>query len=292
MRILITGAGGQLGRELISVLNAAKTEIGSIDMEYLSADIVETDIGEADISNAATVDVLLETERPDIIFNCAAMTNVDGCESDLEGAYLGNVAGSRNLAIGAEKIGAKLVHISTDYVFRGDGTVPYCEWDSIDPATIYGKSKALGEKYVAEKCSRSFIIRTSWLYGKYGKNFVKTMLKLGSEREVVRVVNDQRGNPTNANDLVHHMLKLGLSEEYGIYHCSGEGECSWFEFAEKIMEYAGLPCKVEPCTSGEFASVTPRPKFSSLNNLALKCSVGNEMRHWEDALKSFLKSNG
>ncbi|MEG1495972.1 MAG: dTDP-4-dehydrorhamnose reductase [Clostridiales bacterium] len=289
MRILVTGAKGQLGRELVHVLNTAASDIGSIGMAYLNAEITETDIDEADIGNADVVNTLLQVEQPEIIFNCAAMTNVDGCETDYQGAMRGNAMGPGNLAVAAEKIGAKLVHISTDYVFPGDGTVPYSEWDTCNPKTVYGKSKLLGEQYVLQRCSQSFIVRTAWLYGAWGNNFVKTMLKLGKEQSEIKVVDDQRGNPTNANDLVHHMLKIALTKNYGIYHCSGEGECSWYDFSVKIMELAGLSCKVNPCTSAEFLRPAPRPKFSSLDNLMLKTTVGNEMRPWQDALKNYLE---
>jgi dTDP-4-dehydrorhamnose reductase len=188
----------------------------------------------------------------------------------------------------AEKTGAKFIHVSTDYVFAGDGTKPYVEWDLTNPQSIYGKSKRLGEEYALNFCKKTFVVRTSWLYGYIGKNFVKTMRNLGRTKDEIKVVNDQRGNPTNANDLAHHLLKLGVTEEYGIYHCTGEGECTWYDFAKKIMEYSNLSCKVNPCTSDEFPSPTKRPAFSSLNNLALKCTVGNEMRNWEEALKEYI----
>ena len=196
--------------------------------------------------------------------------------------------GVKNLAVCAEKIGTKLIHVSTDYVFAGDSAVPYVEWDLVNPQSIYGKSKALGEKYALSFCKKSFVVRTSWLYGYIGKNFVKTVRRVMKANGKMTVVNDQRGNPTNANDLAHHLLKLGLTNEYGIYHCTGTGECSWYEFACEIVALSGISGSVSPCSSDEYKTPTKRPAFSSLNNLALACSVGDEMRPWETALKEYI----
>ena len=288
MKILITGANGQLGNEIRSIIVSGKSEIGAIPKEYENCQIIATDVDELDITNTAEVLKFIEANKPDVILNCAAMTNVDGCETAYETAFKINAIGVRNLSSAAEKIGAKFIHVSTDYVFAGDGTKPYVEWDLTNPQSIYGKSKRLGEEYALTFCKKTFVVRTSWLYGYVGKNFVKTMRNLGRTKDEIKVVNDQRGNPTNANDLAHHLLKLGVTEEYGIYHCTGEGECTWYEFAKKIMEYSNLSCKVNPCTSDEFPSPTKRPAFSSLENLALKCTVGNEMRNWEEALKEYI----
>ena len=288
MKILVTGANGQLGNEIQSIISKGKSEIGNIPTEYKDCQIIATDVDELDITNTSEVLNFVKENKPDIIFNCAAMTNVDGCETAFETAFKINAIGVRNLGMAAESIGAKFVHISTDYVFAGDGTKPYVEWDLTNPQSIYGKSKRLGEEYALNFCKKTFVVRTSWLYGYVGKNFVKTMRNLGRTKDEIKVVNDQRGNPTNANDLAHHLLKLGVTEEYGIYHCTGEGECTWYDFAKKIMEYSNLSCKVNPCTSDEFPSPTKRPAFSSLDNLALKCTVGNEMRNWEEALKEYI----
>ncbi len=288
MKILITGANGQLGNEIQSIISKGKSEIGAMPKEYEACQIIATDVDELDITNTAEVLKFVKENKPDIIFNCAAMTNVDGCETAFETAFKINAIGVRNLSSAAESIGAKFIHVSTDYVFAGDSPKPYVEWDLTNPQSIYGKSKRLGEEYALSFCKKTFVVRTSWLYGYVGKNFVKTMRNLGKTKDEIKVVNDQRGNPTNANDLAHHLLKLGVTEEYGIYHCTGEGECTWYDFAKKIMEYSNLSCKVNPCTSEEFPSPTKRPAFSSLENLALKCTVGNEMRNWEEALKEYI----
>ncbi len=288
MKILITGSNGQLGNELTSILQKGESEIGIIPDCYSNAEIVPADVEQLDITDFDAVGAFFEIERPDIVINCAAMTNVDGCETMQDIAYKVNAAGVRNLAVAAERVGAKFVHISTDYVFRGDGTVPYVEWDKTDPQSVYGKSKALGETYAIGFCTKSFIVRTSWLYGYIGKNFVKTVRRVMRERGAMTVVNDQRGNPTNANDLAHHILKLAATEEYGIYHCTGNGECTWYEFAKEIVALSGIPGTVSPCTSAEYKSPVKRPEFSSLSHLALSCAVGDEMRDWKSALKEYI----
>lgn len=288
MKIMITGCKGQLGNELQSILKSLKSEIGDIPGEYKNAEVSAVDVDTLDITDYLSVKEFVLSENPDIIFNCAAMTNVDGCETMLETAYKVNAAGVRNLAMAAKLVNAKFVHISTDYVFAGNGTKPYKEWDMIDPQSVYGASKALGEKYALAFNDKTFIVRTSWLYGYIGKNFVKTVRRVLREKGSITVVNDQRGNPTNANDLAHHLLLLGVTEEYGIYHCTGEGECSWYEFASEIAKLSGFEGKVLPCTSEEYKSPTKRPEYSSLENLALKCSVGNYMRDWKTALNEYI----
>jgi len=198
-----------------------------------------------------------------------------------------NAIGSRNLAIACENTGAKLVHVSTDYVFRGDEPTPRREYDMPWPISAYGKTKYAGEQFVRQYCKKSFIVRTAWLYGYNGKNFVKTMVWLAKEKGGAKVVNDQHGNPTNAADLSHHLLKIAASEEYGTYHCTGNGECTWFEFAAEIARLAGYEGVMSPCTSEEFPTPTKRPAYSSLDNMMLRVTVGDEMRHWKDALKAY-----
>ena len=292
MKIMITGCHGQLGNELQSILSSGKSEIGAAPVAVLGAQILPVDIDTLDISDMAAVSEYVNNNHPDVIINCAAMTNVDGCESDYETAFKVNALGVKNLAVCAENIGAKFIHVSTDYVFAGNGKRPYCEWDKVDPQSVYGASKALGEKYALSFCKKSFVVRTSWLYGYIGKNFVKTVRRVIKSNGGIGVVCDQRGNPTNANDLAHHLLKLAVTEEYGIYHCTGEGECSWYDFAVKIAEYSGLGDTVTACTTEEYNAKfnvpTKRPEHSSLRNLALECTVGNEMRDWQEALKEYI----
>jgi dTDP-4-dehydrorhamnose reductase len=241
-----------------------------------------------DISDTPASLSLVERIRPDVIFNCASYTNVDACETNRDIAMLANAIGPRNMAMAANRIGAKLIHISTDYVFSGTEEGERSEWDVCAPQSVYGHTKHLGEQYVRTFCSRHFIVRTAWLYGYEGGNFVKTILRNGKERGSLKVVNDQFGNPTHASDLAHHLLKLAVTEEYGLYHCTGNGTCSWYDFACAIVRHAGISCAVTPCTSEEFPTPAKRPTFSALDNRMLRCTIGNEMRNWESALAAYM----
>lgn len=289
MKILITGGKGQLGNELLSIVKSGQAEIGPLEKakEY---EVVSYDVDKLDISNLNKVREILNLEKPNVVINCAACTNVDGCESNEELAFKVNSLGPRNLAIISEEIDAKLVQVSTDYVFSGEEReVPFREYDLTSPYSVYGKTKLMGEEFVKQYSKKAFIVRTSWLYGYVGHNFVYTMRRLGSEKEFLTVVNDQKGNPTHANDLAYHILKLIETEEYGIYHCTGKGECTWYDFAKKIMELSKLNCEVRPCTSEEFKTPAKRPEYSSLDNMMLRCTIGDEMRNWEEAIESFIK---
>jgi dTDP-4-dehydrorhamnose reductase len=288
MKILITGAKGQLGTQIIKMLESMNSELGPISDEYKSAEIIGIDVDELDITNLNSVRSFITEVRPSVIINCAAYTNVDACESNVDLAFKVNAIGPRNLAMTAEEIKAKLIHISTDYVFSGTGTVPYREYDSTNPQSVYGGTKRMGEEYVKDFATQYFIVRTAWLYGYYGNNFVKTIMKAAKEKGHLDVVNDQRGNPTNAEDLAYHLLKLALTEEYGVYHCTGTGECTWYDFASRIVEYANINCVVSPTTSDKINRAAKRPTFSSLDNMMLRCTVGDEMRQWEQALKVFI----
>ncbi len=290
VKIIITGSKGQLGNALIDIIKNDGNSLGSIPEEFIGAEIIGVDIDTLDISDKDAVLKLVTTEKPQVIINCAAMTNVDGCEDDPKAAYDANTKGPENLAKAAEMIGAKLVHISTDYVFKGDATVPYIESDATGPVTEYGKSKLGGENAVIENCKKHFILRTSWLYGYIGNNFVKTIMRVAKEKGVLKVVDDQRGNPTNANDLAFHILAVAATENYGIYHCTGSGECSWYDFACKILEYSKIPCDISPCSTEASGRKAKRPAFSSLRNLHLEKTVGDKMRYWEDALKEYIEN--
>ncbi|MBU5592516.1 dTDP-4-dehydrorhamnose reductase [Clostridium sp. MSJ-4] len=288
MKILITGAKGQLGSQIINIINNGQSELGNIDSVYNNCEIMALDVDELDITNLNKCKTVAKELKPELIINCAAYTNVDNCEKQEDLAFKINALGARNLAIIAEELGAKLVQVSTDYVFAGNGNEPYKEYDITNPLSVYGKSKLLGENYVREFCSRYFILRTAWLYGLNGSNFVKTIMKAAKEKGELKVVNDQRGNPTYAEDLAHHILALAVTEEYGIYHCTGQGECSWYDFAKAIVEYSNIPCKVEPITSEQLDRAAKRPSYSSLDNMMLRCTIGNNMRDWKEALEKFI----
>ena len=290
MKILIIGCKGQLGTELQDIVRKGRAEIGEISNIIKEANIIALDVDELNITNLMEVKEKIGFLKPDVVINCAAATNVDGCESDEDFAFKVNSLGPRNLAMICDEMGAKLVQVSTDYVFSGVGEKPLTEYDLTAPYSVYGKTKLLGENYVREFCSKYYIVRTAWLYGYVGHNFVYTMRRLGKEKDSINVVNDQIGNPTHANDLAYHILKLIETEEYGIYHCTGKGECSWYDFAKMIIELSGEKCIVNSCTSEEYKTPAKRPEYSSLDNMMLRNTVGDEMRNWQDAIKSFIEN--
>lgn len=277
MKIWITGAKGQLAIELKSQLVMKGHQV------------VTTDHTAVDISNKQSVDAYSTIEKPDIIINCAAYTAVDKCEEDIENAYKINAIGAKNLAIVAEKLGSKLVQVSTDYVFDGESSEPRREDDITAPQSIYGASKLLGEEYVKTFCKKHFIIRTAWLYGE-GNNFVRTMLKLAQTHKEINVVGDQFGSPTSTKDLARAILELVSTEYYGTFHGTCEGECSWYDFAKKIFELKHVDIIVNEVTSKEFASKAKRPTYSVLDNFMLKLYGLNSFRHWEEALKDYLEN--
>ena len=293
MKILITGCRGQLGTELQRQLAAEGCKLGPLPERLRKATVIPVDVEELDITDREATISYIRRHQPDTVINCAAFTNVNGCETQRDAAYMVNAIGPRNLALACDKVNARLIHISTDYVFSGraNGGVPLDECAIPAPVSAYGDTKLLGERYVEQFCRRHIIVRTAWLYSYYGKNFVKTMVALGKTHDTVTVVDDQLGNPTNAVDLAYHILKLAVSHDYGVYHCTGNGICSWAEFAAAIMQRAGLACKVVPCTSAAYAAAHPesanRPAWSALENRMLRCTVGDEMRGWQDALNDF-----
>ena len=293
MRLLVTGAKGQLGNELRRCLETMEAEVGPVPAEYAGAEVDYIDYEELDIADRAAVDAWFEAHGPyDAVVNCAAVTNVDGCESDERGAYSVNAIGAENLARAAGACGGKIVHVSTDYVFPGTDPEPRRESDETGPISAYGRTKLAGELLVRAACERAFIVRTAWLYGYVGRNFVKTMLRLARENGKISVVCDQFGNPTNANDLAYEILKLAVTEGYGVYHCTNNGTCSWFDFASAAVDAAGVPCEKEPLTSAQykerFPKSAPRPAYSSLDNARLRETVGDEMRQWRDALATYM----
>ncbi|MCJ8012679.1 dTDP-4-dehydrorhamnose reductase [Paenibacillus sp. KQZ6P-2] len=282
MRVLVTGAAGQLGMDLVSQLHQKGHEVKGCDRASL------------DITNQEQCWQVIGEFKPDAVIHCAAYTAVDAAETDVDGAYRVNAAGTRNIAVAAEKVGAKFVYISTDYVFNGRSDVPYQEYDNTDPQSIYGKSKRAGEILVQSLSSRYFIVRTSWVYGLHGNNFVKTMLRLGQEKPLVQVVNDQKGSPTYTIDLAHFLLELIYTEKYGIYHASNSGECTWFEFTQAIFEEAekqgiNIIAQLEPCTTEQFPRPAPRPINSVMDHLSIRTNGFSDVRHWKEGLMEFLQ---
>lgn len=292
MKILITGGKGQLGTEILRCFERGFTELGTPDLLKEKNEVCAIDVDELDISDRNAVRSFFRDNRYDAVINCAAYTNVDGCEEHRDDAFRANALAPRNLAEICEEMGAKLVHVSTDYVFPGNDSKPYAESDIPAPKSAYGSTKYLGEQYVRDFCKKYFIVRTAWLYGYTGKNFVKTIMNAARKNGRLTVVSDQRGNPTNAADLAYHLIKLLGTEEYGIYHATGSGECSWYDFAAEIVRAAGIEAKVTPCTSAEYAVINPkaanRPKYSSLDHQMLRVTVGDEFRPWEEALQYFV----
>ncbi|MDR3326720.1 MAG: dTDP-4-dehydrorhamnose reductase [Prevotellaceae bacterium] len=280
MKILVTGSYGQLGSELNILLR-----------QYPDIQSIFTDVDTLDICDKEVVNRFFEENQPDFVINCAAYTAVDKAESDIELCYKINRYAVENLAESAKKINAKIIHISTDYVFDGTSSVPYKEDSIICPKSIYGKSKAEGEAVLtAINPANSVIIRTAWLYSVFGNNFVKTMLRLGLEKEQISVVFDQTGTPTNAADLARAILSITNSNNCvaGIYHFSNEGVCSWYDFAKAIFELKNLPCKVLPIESSQYPVPAHRPHYSVLNKGKIKATFGITIPHWHESLQRAL----
>ncbi len=277
-KLIITGSNGQLGKELQKMLKDST--------EY---ELINTDVAELDITNLTDVLAFVEDVMPYAIINCAAHTGVDACETQIDLAYKINAIGPRNLAIAATKVQAKIVHVSTDYVFSGDGSRPYTEFDEVGPVGIYGKSKRAGEDFVKEFSSQYFIIRTAWLYGD-GNNFVKTMLRLSATNPEVRVVCDQFGTPTSAYELAKAICYLLPSDNYGVFHGTCEGSCNWDEFAQEIFRLAGKDTQVIPIPSSEYVTPAKRPAYSIMENHMLKLTTDFEFADWKEAISRYMES--
>lgn len=287
--IWLVGNKGMLGTELELILRENQIDLVGTDKEISITDY--------DMLKVFSDDLMSKSKKLSWIINCAAYTMVDKAEDETEECYGINVLGPKNLALLACTLDVSLLHISTDYVFSGDTNCPYTEESPRSPICVYGSSKAEGEEVILAICKRSLIIRTAWLYGRYGRNFVYTMLKLMNEREEVGVVEDQRGSPTWTKDLAKAIAKIILSENipYGIYHYTNEGECSWFEFAQKIYELGkelGLvkrDSKIKAIKTCDYKTKAKRPLYSVLSKEKIKHVFNLEIPHWEYSLNLFLQ---
>lgn len=277
MRILVTGVKGQLGYDICRELN-----------ERGYKDVIAVDKDDLDITDERLVTNYIENTRPDVIMHNAAWTAVDSAEDNEENCYKVNVLGTRYISESAQKVGAKLVYISTDYVFNGEGERFFEVDDLKQPLSVYGKSKYYGELEV-KKCSKHFIVRTSWVFGINGSNFVKTMLKLAETKTELNVVADQIGSPTYTYDLSKLLCDMIETEKYGVYHATNEGVCSWCDFAKKIFEVAGKKMKINSVTSEQYPAKAHRPKNSRLSKRSLDEAGFNRLPSWEDALCRYIK---
>ncbi|MEF2968153.1 dTDP-4-dehydrorhamnose reductase [Paenibacillus sp. M1] len=282
MKVLVTGAEGQLGKDVVSLFQQAGHTVFPFDRHSL------------DITTLETCFLRLNETEPDVVIHCAAYTAVDQAEQEVDAAYAVNAVGTRNMVLASEKVGAKFCYISTDYVFDGMSEVPYHEYDNTNPQSIYGKSKRAGEILVQSLSSAYFIVRTSWVYGLHGNNFVKTMLRLGEQQQVLNVVNDQKGSPTYTVDLASFLLELVQTEKYGIYHASNTDSCTWYEFAKAIFEEAGeglgktYSVQVNPCSTEDFPRPAPRPRNSVMEHLSIRTNGLKDLRPWREGLREFL----
>jgi dTDP-4-dehydrorhamnose reductase len=281
--LLITGAAGQLGQALVQ-------EAGRQGWEA-----VATDAHNLDITDPQAVWGDLSRRRPEVVINAAAATRVDDLESDPDGALRVNALGPRDLAVACRRLGIKLIHLSTDYVFDGTKPGPYVEWDRTGPLSVYGRSKLLGEELVRQQCPDHFIVRTAWLYGVPGPNFVTAILgrgrHLGPDGEL-KVVHDQRGTPTSTLALAPQLLALAATEAFGTYHATCQGETTWYEFACLILKAAGITVRVNPCTTAEFPRPAPRPANSVLENRLLQVAGLDRMPDWQAAYQQFWDTYG
>ena len=279
-RIVVIGAKGMLGRDLMTVLSASSKD-----------EIMGWDLEEIDITHERETLDRIEQARPEIVINVAAYTNVDGCESEIDRAFAVNAEGMRHVALGARACGAKVVYLSTDYVFDGEKGQPYLETDSPHPLNVYGRSKWMGERYVQELTDEALIIRTQWLFGKHGHNFVTSILRQAQEKQELAIVDDQIGSPTYTFDLANTIGGLLQRKAKGIFHVVNSGFCSWYSFGRMILDISGRKdVRVKPITSKELNRPAIRPGYSVLGCEKLKREAGMTLRPWLEALKDFLQS--
>lgn len=277
MNILVTGASGQLGHDLVIELTRREHNAVGVSSKDLN------------VTDPVAVRAYLRSMRPDAVMHCAAYTAVDMAEDNAEACLAVNHLGTRAIADACAEIGCKLLYISTDYVFPGEGERPWEPDDATEPLNLYGKSKLLGEEAVRAATDKHFIVRISWAFGVNGKNFVKTMMRLGAERDTLTVVNDQFGSPTYTKDLSALLADMIVTDKYGTYHATNEGTCSWYEFACAIMQQVGLACQVLPVSSDQYPSRAKRPSNSRMSKEKLTANGFVRLPTWQDALRRYLE---
>ena len=278
MVVLVTGSGGQLGQSLQFIAK-----------NYPKIDFIFCDSQKLDITNKIIVKTIFNQIKPDFCINTSAYTAVDKAESDSQKAHLINVIGAENLAKICKELNVTLIHVSTDFVFDGSKKTAYNEFDIPNPTGVYGQTKLDGERAIKEIWQKHIIIRTSWVYSQFGNNFLKTMLRLASERESLSIVNDQIGTPTNAVDLANVIVKIISNKNienssYGIYNFSNEGQCSWFDFAKKIFEINEILINLKPISTIDFPTPAKRPKYSVLDKSKIKATFDIKIKRWEESL--------
>ena len=280
MKVLVTGAGGMLAQAVIPALEEAGHAVLGLER------------ADADVSVPGSLAHSIQVFQPEWIFNLAAFTRVDDCEAEVDRAYAVNALGARNLAQAAAGCGAALLTLSTDYVFDGNGTRPYREYDGAAPLSVYGASKWAGEQAVHELHARHVIVRTAWLFGRGGTHFIDTILRRARAGEPLRVVDDQRGSPTWTRDLAGALLRLAECGQYGTFHCTSSGECTWYDLAEHVLKSAGVRTTLERTGSASYVRPARRPAYSVLSNHLFEQVTGSRMPHWQDAVHRFLKHAG
>lgn len=286
MKVAVTGANGQLGTDLCRALH--------------NFDVVPLTHADIEVADMTSVKKALLKLKPAVIINTAGYVRVDDCEDQKDKAFSINALGARNVAVVAQELGARLIHLSTDYVFGGDESHknnPYTEFDVPAPLNTYGRSMLAGEDFVRHLCDRHFVVRTSGLYGTAGSsgkrgNFVETVLKLARERDELRIVDDQVLSPTYTRDLAQKMAQLIPTEYYGIFHITNGGYCSWYQFSREILRLAGMKARIIPITSDEYPQKARRPSYSVLDNCHLRLQGMDDMRPWQEALKDYLTAKG
>ncbi len=276
MKIIVTGANGQLGSDVVA------------EFEKNGHTVVPADIAQLDITDFSAVEDFFENKKPEAVIHCAAYTNVDGAETEKEICKKINADGTENIARMCQKHGAKLLYTSTDYVFDGKGTSEFETDSETSPCNYYGETKLMGENLIKEICDKYFIVRISWVFGKNGKNFVKTMLRLSQERDELTVVCDQIGSPSYTPDLAKLFRQMIETEKYGTYHATNENFCSWAEFASEIIRISGAKSKITPVSSAEYKTVAVRPLNSRMSKKSLDNAGFSRLPDWKNALERFI----